>query len=301
MSKDKIDDINTSDVCPKDENDRRCAAGLTFESGSCMRLKLLCVFAQAYNKENKNTAIKLYPNYEILNPRKYKKYLIREFNKRFDNASQRTWFKHKFVKNMELLYRDEIEKYTFRPNGPNGRFEWLNTLNIDDVMEQYEVKYPEFKFLGTVPMDFDDLPYLKINIKNLDYQDLVNTNKTKLGIVFNLDDSTESGSHWVSMYANLKTGEVYYFDSYGTEPENRVQKLMRRISIFCKEHMGIKDLKVDYNKIQHQRENSECGIYSMNFILRLLKGDSFETICKSKIPDKQINKCRNVYFNNVKI
>jgi hypothetical protein len=76
---------------------------------------------------------------------------------------------------------------------------------------------------------------------------------------------------------------------------------MRRISIFCKEHMGINDLKVDYNKIQHQRENSECGVYSMNFILRLLKGDSFETICNSKIPDKQINKCRNVYFNNVKI
>ena len=32
----------------------------------------------------------------------------------------------------------QLTKYTFRPDGPNGKFEWLNTYNINDVMKQYE-------------------------------------------------------------------------------------------------------------------------------------------------------------------
>ena len=40
---------------------------------------------------------------------------------------------------------DVIAKNTFRPDGPNGRFEWLNTIHIDDTMKQYENKHPDFK------------------------------------------------------------------------------------------------------------------------------------------------------------
>ena len=66
------------------------------------------------------------------------------------------------MKNLARINKEEIEKYTFRPIAPEGKFEWLNTLNIDDVMKQYEKKYSDFEFLGTVPMDFDDLPVLGI-------------------------------------------------------------------------------------------------------------------------------------------
>lgn len=151
---DNIDSINTDDIIPKDEKDRRCAPGIIFESGSCMRLKLLIIYATAYSNENTNKKIEMRPDLEIVNPKKYKKYLVRELTNRIGSA-QRQWHQQPFAKNIDHLYKEELSKHTFRPEGPKGKFEWLNTLHIDDVMAQYQKKYPEFKFLGssnTVPI-----------------------------------------------------------------------------------------------------------------------------------------------------
>jgi hypothetical protein len=38
-------------------------------------------------------------------------------------------------------------------------------------------------------------------------------------------------------------------------------------------------------------------MYSISFILRMLRGDSFEKICESKIHDDVVQKCRKVYFS----
>jgi len=56
-------------------------------------------------------------------------------------------------------------------------------------------------------------------------------------------------------------------------------------------------LDVKYNKVRHQYKNSECGVYSMNFIIRLLRGEGFKEISKSKVIDDQMNQCREVYFS----
>lgn len=293
-----IPDINTPDVCPKNEEDKKCAPGVNYESGSCIKLSILVEMAKAYNKENDKSKIALYQNIEILNPKKYKKYLLSEFNKRIGDkcTTQKCWTDQQFVSHMKNIARNELKKYTFRPDGPEGKFEWLNTLHINDVMTQHENDNKDFKFLGAVPIDFDDLENL--GIKNLDYKTLVNNGTTKIGIVFNLDEHDQPGSHWVAMYSDFKKGEIYFFDSYGTKPERRIRSLMRKHALFCKNEMKINNINVDYNKIRHQYENSECGVYSMNFILRMVKGESFESICKSKVPDKKINKCRNIYFRS---
>jgi hypothetical protein len=36
-----------------------------------------------------------------------------------------------------------------------NKYEWLSSVDIESVMDQYEEKYPEFKFLGPTPIDFD--------------------------------------------------------------------------------------------------------------------------------------------------
>ena len=297
MSNKEIDDIRSSEACPQNPDDKKCAPGVVFDAGSCIELNVLIEMAKAYNMDNSNK-IQLHDTLETLNPRKYKKYLLREINGRTKQKcdSQKCWTEQKFIKNMNEIMRTQLEKFTFRPDGPDGRFEWLNTLNINDVMGQYENKYPEFKFLGAVPMDFDDLPSL--GIKDLNFENLVKEGKTKLGIIFNLDEHWKSGSHWVGLYSDLKKGNTYYFDSYGVGPEPRVRKLMRRIFKFNQSGSGIDHPIADHNKIRHQYENSECGVYSINFILKMLRGDDFESVCKSKTPDKKINKCRNVYFKN---
>ena len=286
-------DIKSSEVNP---SDKKCAPGLIFENGSCIPLNVLLEMANAYNLENPDDAITLYPSFETLNRAKYKKYLLREFKKKLSSVctTQDCWTKQSFVDKMNAVMKDELQKKTFRPEGPQGKFDWLNTLNINDVMTQYENKYKDFKFLGAVPIDFDDLP--KLGIRDLDLNGLVKSGKTKIGIIFNLDESYKSGSHWVACYSNMKEGQIYYFDSYNTQPPQQVRKFMRRLANFCQNDLGIKNVVADHNRIRHQYGNNACGIFSLNFILRMLRGDTFEAICESKTPDEIINRCRKVYF-----
>ena len=41
--------------------------------------------------------------------------------------------------------------------------------------------------------------------------------------------------------------------------------------------------------------------YSMNFIIRLVRGESFNDITENITKDKEMNKCRETYFRNVEI
>lgn len=296
---DEINNIRSSEISV-DDADRKCAPSAKFSSGSCIPLNVLVNMAHAYNKTHKDDAIKLYNKFETLNPTKYKKYLLKEFKNKLGNTckSQSCWTKQDFIDDMQKSTKEELLKYTFRPEGPEGRFEWLNTININEVMKQYERKYKDFLFMGAVPIDFDDIPVL--GIRNINYKDLLTQGKSKLGFIFNLDKHYEDGSHWVSLFADLTCCQIYFFDSYGLPPKEEIRTLMRRIYRFCEMSNGKKVIS-EHNKIRHQYDNSECGVYSINFLVRLLEGDSFEKICKDKTPDEVINKFRNEYFVNANI
>jgi hypothetical protein len=277
-------------------SDMKCAPDKKFEDGSCIPLFVLVKMAEAYNKRYTDDIIPLDQTSETIDPSLYKRYLVSEFSKKLRDIcdDQKCWVKRDFVKIMEEGVQEELFRYTWRPKGPQGKFTWLDTFNIKDSMEQYEKRYPDFKFLGAVPIDFDELPNL--GIASLDFNKLVKKDKkTKIGIIFNLDEHDKGGSHWVSMYADIEDGHVYFSDSYGIEPENRIRIFMKRVADYIKK--SGKEPVVDYNKIRAQRKGSECGVYSIAFIARMLKGDSFSKICKDKIPDDVINKCRKIYFN----
>ena len=193
-------------------------------------------------------------------------------------------------------------KKLFRPKMPSKWYkhprEWLTTTDIENVMKQYERKHKDFKFIGPVPIDFDHelspgncvaQELCKIDIKNL-----IKNNKHKLGVIFNLDPHDEPGSHWVAMYADVKKGGVYYFDSYGVEPPDEVNKLMDRLSKQGKDLNN--NIKIKVNKVRHQFKNSECGVYSMNFIINLLNGKTYEELTNNVVKDDTMLKNRDVYF-----
>jgi hypothetical protein len=287
----------SSDKLIKSKADLKCAPGTDFSSGSCIELNVLVEMAKAFNQENSHNQIKLHSRLETLNPKKYKKYLLDQFNKKLTKcSSQICWTKQSFINKMNELSQIELTKFTFRPEGPKAQFEWLNTLHLNDVMLQYEKIYPDFKFLGAVPMDFDKLPDL--DLKDINIKEYVNDGITKFGIIFNLDEHWQGGSHWVAGYFDVKKGVVYYYDSYGIAPESRVRKLMRRFANFSEQEYKIRaDAK--HNIHRHQFGNSECGMYSLNLILELLEGREFEDICKDNIKDERVNKLRPIFFYNV--
>ena len=53
------------------------------------------------------------------------------------------------------------------------------------------------------------------------------------------------------------------------------------------------------NHKQHQRGNTECGVYSIHFIIEMLNNAdrAIELFLNGYIPDNKIEKYRKIYFN----
>ena len=133
-----------------------------------------------------------------------------------------------------------------------------------------------------------------ICICNINVKRLYNQGYRKLGFVFNTDPHDKPGQHWIAMYCNLNKGEVNYWDSYGIKPSNEVKRLARRIIDQAKK-IGL-NVKFNINKNKHQYKNSECGVYSINFIVSQLEGNSFEDTVNNIIDDDNMWKKRRKYF-----
>lgn len=193
---------------------------------------------------------------------------------------------------------DKVDgKEYFRPSKPQNwlknPLEWLDTISIGNVMEQYEPAYPTFEFIGPVPIDFDKkLTWNKCVVDelcNIDLKALKAAGKTSIGVVFNLDPHDKPGSHWVCAYIDLKAMKAYYYDSYGYEACPEIKRLLRR----CHDQ-GCTE--IIWNDIRHQRKKSECGTYCMYVIISLLKGRHFSDICKNRVTDDIMNSIRDLLY-----
>ena len=78
------------------------------------------------------------------------------------------------------------------------------------------------------------------------------------------------------------------------EPPEEIEILMNRLTSQGKTHNS--NMKKYYNKVRHQFKNSECGVYSMHFIINLLEGKTFEDVTKNIIKDDDMLKNRDLYY-----
>ncbi len=282
--------------------DKKCAPGKKYTEGTCFTLEDLKEIAAKYNNSHpdKIDINKLHTKREFLRE------LIPRFKKTFGCSDQICWLSKAPVK----AAGDDVKNYTFRPNGPKKQFEWLSTEDIESVMKQYEKVHKDFKFLGAMPSDFDELPIYETT--DIQFAEL-ESSTPKIAAVINLDTHDQSGSHWVAFYANLKTNTIYYFDSFRKQPQKRVRLFITRllaymatkkqdtkldVEEFLKRYKKSKDYDIRYNKVQHQYKNSECGVYSLNFIIRLLEGETFDDIVNNITNDDTMNKYREIIFRN---
>lgn len=302
----------SSKFVPENE-DMKCAVNKSFEGNSCYSLESLCRMASAWNIKCSKAG-----RDDIIVIKESKPYLVEQLTDRLKDVcnDQLCWLTQDFIR---ALNDAEINDHTFLPKISQGRFTWLNTTNIKESMEQHEKKHTDFKFLGCVPIDFDELP--ECNIRNINFDKLYIQGIRKLGIIFNLDEHWQRGSHWVGMYANLKKNQVYFFDSCGKKPVKRIRNLVNRMATWCyyrnikrsREELELSSIEdsfmdkkknfiekaiksIKYNDIVHQKKDSECGVYSINFIRRMLNGETFEDICNNPTDDDQMNECRKIYF-----
>ena len=180
--------------------------------------------------------------------------------------------------------------------------EWLSSLDIMKVMKQYEKAYKCFEFIGPSPIDFDTrMLYGECvweELCHFNVAELLKRGKKKIGIIFNTDPHDKPGQHWISMFVNLKKGKIFFFDSTGEPAPKEIMTLVRRIQTQGKK-LGM-TIRFDSNRgVEHQYGNTECGIYSLYFIVHMLEDKFTEHYLKTHIlKDEYMQKFRKVYFND---
>ena len=104
-----------------------------------------------------------------------------------------------------------MEKYLFSPRSPeswkNGPKEWLTNHDINNVLNQYEYEYDLFEFVGPSFINFNDKlgnSCVDNEVCNLNLQEQIDDGKQRIGIIFNLDRHDQPGSHWVSLFIDVK-------------------------------------------------------------------------------------------------
>jgi hypothetical protein len=210
------------------------------------------------------------------------------------------WLRQKFIENN--LDKDLLN-YTFAPKKPKEWDKdpntWLNSRDILSVMKQYEKYYTCFDFIGPSPINYDTHIYdgecVWKELCEFSLKEQIQKGKTKIGIIFNLDPHYLSGSHWFACFIHIPKRKLYYFDSYGEPAHKQVHKLFNMIKKQGKElNMEFTEI---HNRLRHQYSDSECGMYSLYFIVEMLKDKNPEYFLKHRIDDKLVMALRKKYFN----
>ena len=262
-------------------------------------LKFSCYTKSALFKL-KNIWNKRHPTSKIIanNPKKIWEQLKMLMEKTCKKES--CWLKHQCIRN-DINF-DKMKKM-FAPTSPiewkKNKYEWLSTIDIQNAMKQWEKYDKSFRFLGASPLDYDS----KIvngqcvwdDLCKFDLETELKEDVKKIGIVFNLDKHDKPGSHWVGVYVDVIKKHIYFFDSYGDPPPARIMRFCKTVKNQAKK-LNL-NYKIIINKKRHQYKDGQCGMYSMYFIISLLKGMSFKTINKNVIKDEKMSKFRKKYFN----
>lgn len=285
---------------------------------SCFTPEVISSIKAVFNKKNPQDPIK------DVDPTK----IWWALKNRLDCQKEDCWLDSLFDYEM----KEQIKRFIFAPKMPpewkSNPDEWLSNFDIEDVMKQYQVSHPKFKFIGPTTIDFDSRPLemggrcVLEDLCTFDLARFIRAKKTKIGIVFNLDRFNQSGSHWVSAFIDIDNKFVFFFDSANNEippeiwQENPPNMNVKKPFINRVLDQGLQlptPIKFEfYNNLghRHQKSNTECGMYSLFFIITMLTGtlpgssnvlsikQRIDLFLKKKISDKYVFQLRKVYYND---
>ena len=205
----------------------------------------------------------------------------------------------------EKLKKDLLN--SFAPKSPDewkkNPNEWLSSLDIIQVMNQYEKKYKNFDFIGPSPIDYDthmlngECVWEELCHFNLSKH--LSKGYNKIGVIFNTDPHNKGGEHWISLFINVKNKIIFFFDSVGDPIPNRIKKFVDNVIEQGKKLKKPINFEFDQNHpVEHQKGNTECGMYSLYFIIHMLENKISSNYLKThKLDDKYVEKFRKIYFN----
>jgi len=260
---------------------------------SCYTMDDLLRLKNAWNKRNPNNQIVATTQLEMWN----------EMKEKFGNtcSNEKCWYKQ-FADVNELEGMNDLFAPTSPSSWKSNPNEWLSSSDITAVMKQYMKIYKCFQFYGPAPIDFDKViekTCVENSLCNFNLKNLIDNGKFKIGISFNTDPHDKGGEHWISMFVNARKGIIFFFDSAGNKAPSEIVKLADRIIKQGKELTPPINFKFDQNyPKQHQYTSTECGMYSLYFIVSMLEDKLTEQYLKTRIiTDEHMTKLRKIYYN----
>lgn len=201
-------------------------------------------------------------------------------------------------KEMKLL------KSNFKPDMPESwktdKEKWLTTVDIDKVLNRYMENDKTCFTYGALPIDSFDKDICVNDLCKFYLQTHINNGIEKISIVYNTDEYGESGQHWICIYIdifkkNLDVPCIYFFDSYGDKPPERVNEFATFV-IQQGKQLNI-PFQYTYNDKQHQTSGGECGVYCLHFITHMLDGGNFKQYVEKKKDEEYMNKFRSYFYD----
>lgn len=252
-----------------------CAPSKTKKDFTCYTKTDLKVMKRKYNRTHKQKIKAKKP-----------KEIWMDLLKRLDCAKESCIAKQ-LGEPLERFSPKQPEKWKYNKN------EWLSSDEITNILEQYEKTYPDFLYIGPSPSDFYFLENGRCVWEELCRFNVHTLKKNKVGIVFNLDEHSGGGTHWVAIFMDIKKKKMYYFDSTGEEIHPNIYKFYEKVKGQDPAYKLIQNAPVE-----HQFGNTECGMYVLFFIIIMLHTNNYSLFKrKETFSDKGMERLRDVFFN----
>lgn len=265
--------------------------------GVCININLvkrLRDFMISENMENSSLINTLSPEDLILN-------LMNKLNV----INERDIWKHpKIINRFGRGVSYNILKKSYKTDGPANTTNLLSNHNIDGVLESYVLKSPELygnRFLH-LPFQMIDFWEKKTELAKIDYMELKDRYDS-IGVVLNSDYSYGPGKHWFAIYVDLSTLRnnnkliLEYFNSSGRMPYEQIIEYYEEIKTkYAMKYPGIEVVLKIIVEERIQESKTECGMFSLIFIIGRIEGKSAEFFNKKNITDADMIRYRKLIF-----
>jgi len=192
-----------------------------------------------------------------------------------------------------------------KPQGDINGNTWLDSGQITHILDNFKTQTNEKFFnmgFGTVDFIKPTCDYKEFNkLKNVTLNELIKNGYSTAGAVINTDECNGRGIHWFVVFIDLRNEDeirLEYYNSVNSEmPVNICEFFKKLRSEYEKSNTKIRPVKIcSMLPRNHQKENSECGVYSLYYIRSRLDGISGDDIIKSELSDDVVHEFRSVIF-----